>query len=152
MSCFILLLIEMRGIDLRLYSAEFTERLTQLGYEDAGLLECREVASLGSLVPIEELRVDPVGPKLQRPVQLSGEDAYGHREVHLLSGEIRVETFGVDPRGGGRGRCQPVQTDVVEHVVARQNAFGIVIAFGPVSKLFVDPGGLADRRIGQRIA
>src|SRR6476619_5533499 len=144
MSCFILLLIEMRGIDLRLYSAEFTERLTQLGYEDAGLLECREVASLGDLVPIEELRVDPFGPKLQRPVQLSGEDAYGHREVQLLGREIRVEALGVESSGGGRGLRQPVQTDVVEHVFARQNAFRVVIALGPVSELFVDPGGLAD--------
>src|ERR1700741_4249236 len=56
------------------HSAEFAERLTQLSDEDRGSFECREVTSFGRFIPIEELRVDPLGPKLQWPVQLSGED------------------------------------------------------------------------------
>src|SRR5258708_34913506 len=99
------------------------------------------MTSLGSLVPIEELRVDPFGPKLQRPVQLSREDAYRHREVQLLGREIRVEAFGVEPRGGGRGRRQPGRTEGVGHVFARQNAFGFEISLGPASALFLSPGG-----------
>src|SRR4029077_13592851 len=105
--------------------------MTQFAYKDSGLLKCREMSPLGDLIPIEELRIDPLGPNLQRPIQLSRENAYGHREVQLLGREIRVEAFGVEPCGGGRGRREPVQTDVVEHIVAREHAFGIVIALSP---------------------
>jgi len=62
-------------------STEFAERLTQLGYEESRLLECRKMTTLGDFIPVEELGIDLFGPRLQRAVQLSWEDAYSHREV-----------------------------------------------------------------------
>src|SRR5262249_33888202 len=47
---------------------------------------------------------------------------------------------------------QPIERDVVEHLVAREHRFGISGVVGPVVKFLVDPGSLSCRRILEGIA
>ncbi len=54
-------------------------------------------------------------------------------------------------RGGGRSG-QPVEHDVVEHFVEGENIQRVAVAVGPGPELFQDPGGLAERGIGEGIA
>src|ERR1700688_3480588 len=65
--------------------------------------------------------------------------------------KIGREALIVEARGG-RGRVgEPIERDVVEHLVARDFPLRIVVAVGPLAELFVDTRRLAGGRVRQRV-
>src|SRR3984893_13597840 len=119
--------------------------------EYAELLKGREMSAVGGFVPIEESRIDPLAPQSRRLKQFAGENAHSDRQIEPLRRKIGRETLIVEARGG-RGRVgEPIERDVVEHLVARDFPLRFVVAVGPLAELFVDPRRLAGGRIRQRV-
>ena len=119
--------------------------------EYGGLLKGREMSAAGGFVPIEESRIDPLAPQSRRSKQFAGENAHGDRQIEPLRREIGPVTLIVEARGG-RGRVgEPIERDVVEHLVARDFPLRFVVAVGPLAELFVDPRRLGGGRVGQRV-
>ena len=54
---------------------------------------------------------------------------------------------------GRRAACrEPVQRDVVEHGVPRDDRFRVPVAVGPIHEFLVDPRGLSGRRVHEAVA
>ena len=83
----------------------------------SGLFPGGEVAALGQLVPVDDVAHPPFGPAPRGPEDLLREDADPDRQVELGRGEA-AEALPVEPRRRGAGAGQPVEHDVVEHLVA----------------------------------
>src|SRR5882672_8069257 len=119
--------------------------------EYGGLLKGREMSAMGGFVPIEESRIDPLTPQSRRLEHFARENAHGDRQIEPLRREIGREALKVEARGG-RGRVgEPIERDVVEHLVARDFPLRFVVAVGPLAELFVDPRRLAGGRVRQRV-
>src|SRR5437667_12471173 len=109
------------------------------------------MSAVGGFVPIEESRIDPLAPQSRRLKHFAGENAHGNGQIDLLRREIGRETLIVEARGG-RGRVgEPIERDVVEHLVSRDLPLRVVVAVRPLGQLFVDPRRLAGRRVRQRV-
>src|SRR6266850_2552597 len=120
--------------------------------EYGGLLKGREMSAVGGFVPIEKSRIDPLAPQSRRLEHFARENAHGDRQIEPLRREIGREALKVEARGG-RGRVgEPIERDVVEHLVARDFPLRFVVAVGPLAELFVDPRRLAGGRVRQRVA
>src|SRR6266478_9668334 len=103
--------------------------------EYGGLLKGSEMSAAGGFVPIEESRIDPLAPQSRRSKLFAGENAHGDRQIEPLRREIGRETLIVEARGG-RGRVgEPIERDVVEHLVARDFPLRFVVAVGPLAEL-----------------
>src|SRR5258708_5263122 len=110
------------------------------------------MSAVGGFVPIEESRIDPLAPQSRRLEHFARENAHGDRQIEPLRREIGRESIEVEARGG-RGRVgEPIERDVVEHLVARDFPLRFVVAVGPLAELFVDPRRLAGGRVRQRVA
>src|SRR5690349_22741176 len=119
--------------------------------EYGGLLKGCEMSAASGFVPIEETGIDPLAPQSRRLKQFAGENAHGYRQIEPLRREIGRETLIVETRGG-RGRVgEPIERDVVEHLVARDFPLRFVVAVCPLAELFVDPRRLASWRVRQRV-
>src|SRR6267378_2940229 len=119
--------------------------------EYGGLLKGREMSAAGGFVPVEESRIDPLAPQSRRLKHFAGENTHGDRQIEPLRREIGRETLIVEARGG-RGRVgEPIERDVVEHLVARNFPLRFVVAVAPLAELFVDPRRLAGGRVRQRV-
>src|SRR6266850_7801544 len=119
--------------------------------EYGGLLKGREMSAMGGFVPIEESRIDPLAPQSRRLEHFARENAHGDRQIEPLRREIGREALKVEARGG-RGRVgEPLERDVVAHLVARDFPLRFVDAVGPIAELFVDPRCLAAGRVRQRV-
>src|SRR5882724_6223251 len=119
--------------------------------EYGGLLEGREMSAMGGFVPIEEPRIDPLAPQSRRLEHFARENAHGDRQIEPLRREIGREALKVEARGG-RGRVgEPIERDIVEHLVARDFPLRFVVAVAPLGELFVDPRRLAGGRVRQRV-
>src|SRR5882762_1985291 len=109
------------------------------------------MSAVRSFVPIEESRIDALAPQSRRLKHFAREHANGNRQIEPLRREIARETLIVEARGG-RGRVgEPIERDVVEHLVARDFPLRFVVAVGPLAELFVDPCRLAGGRVRQRV-
>src|SRR5262245_39345568 len=106
------------------------------------------------LVPMNELGIETLGPAPRRRPEPAGEDAAPHRELDAASIALADDprVLEIDSRRGRRRVRQPVEGDVVEHLVAAEHRLRITLAVGPGVELLVDPGGLPDRRIRQGVA
>src|SRR6267143_1999281 len=120
--------------------------------EYGGLLKGREMSAVGGFVPIEESRIDPLAPQSRRLEHFARENAHGDRQIEPLRREICRETLIVEARGGCGRVGEPIERDVVEHLVARDFPLRFVVAVGPLTELFVDPRRLAGGRVRQRVA
>jgi len=118
------------------------------------------VAAGGGLVEVGEVGVDLLSPAARGREDLAGERRDADRELHLGAGLPGggVPALPVQPGGGGPGARQPVQGDVVQHMVPGEVARGLVVeeragdlvvAVGVVVK---HPGRQRDRRIQQGVA
>src|SRR5882724_7739608 len=109
------------------------------------------MSATGGFVPVEESGIDALAPQSRRSKQFAGKNAHGDRQIEPLRREIGRETLIVEARGG-RGRVgEPIERDVVEHLVARDFPLRFVVAVGPLAELFVDPRRLAGGRVRQRV-
>src|SRR6185437_4811798 len=124
--------------------AKRLERRAQFGGEQVWLLPGGEVAAPVSLVEVDEVRIDLLGPAARGPEDLVGERGEGDRERDLrgrLPGRTSLgpSSLPVRTRGRGPSAGQPVQRDVVENVVAGEVARGLA-AGKPVGDLVVAVG------------
>src|SRR5258706_4564857 len=120
--------------------------------EYGGLLEGGEMSAMGGFVPVEEPGIDPLAPQSRRLEHFARENAHGDRQIEPLRREIGREALKVEARGG-RGRVgEPIERDVVEHLIARDFPLRFVVAVGPLAELFVDPRRLAGGRVRPRVA
>src|SRR6266403_2575029 len=131
-------------------STELREALAQLGDKQIGLLERGEVPALGDHVPVDQLRVGPLAPDLRRLERLAGEHTHGDGHVELLPREVRRKALEIEPRRRRPRVREPIEHDVVEHLVVGQPRR--VLGIRPLRQLLIDPGGLADRRVGEAVA
>src|SRR5262245_34625162 len=103
---------------------ERSERGGQLGREELGLLPCGEVSALVDLVEVSQLGIGAPRPCLRGSIDVLRKYRDGDRQRDL-GGLLRARgndaascaVFPVQPRRRRRGDRQPVQRDVVEHVV-----------------------------------
>ena len=119
--------------------------------------------ALVHLVKVGELRVAALRPAPGGLVDLAGEDGDRRRDGEVLGAEVRELVLPVAAGRGDPGVCEPVEGDVVEHVVPRQPLRGLslgrrahrhedcrgrlVVAVAVVDQ----PGREADRRIGESV-
>src|SRR5882724_9187804 len=139
------------GTALSLLLSNRPERGAQFLDEYGGLLKGGEMSAMGGFVPVEESRIDPLAPQSRRLKQFARENAHGDRQIELLSREIGRETLVVKARGGCGGVGEPIERDVVEHLVARDFPLRFAVAVGPLAELFVDPRRLTGGRVRQRV-
>src|SRR6266568_5367798 len=140
-------------------SAKRLEARAHLGDEELGLLPRREVAALGELVVVDELRIRPLRPPLRGGVDLLGKDAHGDGNLDAPGVEEAAlrnsPEFPVEPRRGDRRVREPVVRDVVEDVVSAQ-AFRLAVeASGDhvvaLRIVVEDPGSQADGGVHDRV-
>src|SRR5258708_36483856 len=125
--------------EYQLLSTKLSEALPHFGNEQLGLLKRSEVAALGNLVPVEELRIGLIGPHFRRYEKVALEDTHRNRQFEGHSGEILCETFVIEPCRGCRGVSQPVESDIVQHTVDRDRLRRIALVVAPSLTLLVHP-------------
>src|SRR5580704_15316883 len=130
-------------------STHLSEALAQFGNEQLRLLKRGEVTAFRNLVPVEEPRISLVAPYLRRRKKVAFEDAHRNRQIDGHTGEILGETLKVDPRRGCGGVSQPVQSNVIQHVIYRDGLRWITLVVAPCLKLLIDPHCLPYRRVGK---
>src|SRR5260370_26948177 len=132
-------------------SAQLSEGLAQFGNEQLRLLKRGEVTAFRSLVPVEELRIGLVAPYLRRCKKVTFEDAHRNWQIDGHTGEILCETLKVNPCRGRGCVGQPVQANVIQHVIDRDGFRWITLVVAPRLKFLVDPHCLANRRVGKTV-
>src|SRR6266436_424939 len=132
-------------------STQLGEALAQFRNEQLRLLESSEVTALRNLVPIEEFRIGLLAPHLRRCEKVAFEDADCNRQIEGHSREILSETLVIEPRRRRSSIGQPIERDVIQHVIERDGICGITLIVAPRLKLLVDPHCLPNRRIGQTV-
>ena len=102
-----------------------------------------EVAALVDPVEVDEFMIRPLGPAPRRLKALAREDGYGSRDRDVGS-EVKVDlVFPNEARRRNACIRQPVERDVVEHVVPRKVTCGVSIDRAPE-----DGRGDRRRRLG----
>src|SRR5882762_5603530 len=103
--------------------AERSKRGTDLLSEKLRLLPRREVSAFFDFVKVDQVWVGAARPCLRGSVNLVREQRNAHRELdvrRLLRGrrkDASCAVFPIYPRCGGRGVRQPIQSEVVQHLV-----------------------------------
>ena len=93
----------------------------------------------------EELRKGLVSPYLRWCKKVTFEDAHRNWQIDGHTGEILCETLKVNPRRGRGGIGQPVQGNVIQHVIDRDGLRWIALVVAPCLKLLVYPHRLPNR-------
>src|SRR5260221_14749385 len=103
---------------------------------------------------INKLVIAPLGPAPWRTIDFAGKDCYGSREgdVHRIEVAGVILILPVEPRRRGPRICEPVERDIVEHLIARERELGLAAAISPIGKLVIDPCSKPGRGIRQTIA
>ena len=107
------------------------ERGSELGGEKLRLLPRREVTTLVDLVEVDQVTVGAPGPRLRNSIDLVRKHRDGHRERDLggflrrRTGNAPSAVLPVQPRRRRSAVRQPVQRDVVKHLVFRRRRVGI---------------------------
>ena len=96
------------------------ERRTDLPREEPRLFPGREVPALVERVVVDQLRVGTLGPAARCLILLAGEHADRHGHRNPLGVEEAALVFPIEARRRDARVGQPVERDVVEHLVARQ--------------------------------
>ena len=87
----------------------------------------REVTAFVGLMEVDQLVIGPLRPAPRGLKTLAGEDGHGRRDGDV-GREIKVDlVLPIEPAGGNPRVGQPVERDVVEHVVACEIACGVSI-------------------------
>src|SRR6266852_1778223 len=113
--------------------AERSERLSELGTKEFGFFPGGEVTALVDLVEVYQVAIGAPGPCLRGLIILVRKNRDGHRErdfVGLLRGRNNngsSAVLPVQPRCRRRAVRQPVQRDVVQHVVFGEQALGLAV-------------------------
>src|SRR6185369_7318683 len=110
-----------------------------------GLLQRGEMTALRNLVPIEELRIGLLAPHLRRREKVAFKNAHCGRKIQGHSREILRETLVIEPCRRRSGVGQPVESDVIQHVIERDGLRRITFVVAPCLQLLVDPHCLPSR-------
>src|SRR5437762_9373882 len=108
---------------------------SHLGREELGLFPGREVAALVDGVEVDDVRVARLDPAARRPPDLAWERREAERDRRRRQGllargrGVRAVGLPIRPRRGRAGARQPVQRDVVEHVLTGEVASGYFVDY-----------------------
>ena len=118
------------------------------------LLERCEMAAALWLVPVDQLREELLCPVARRRKKLTRghTDANGEVNCACVLRHADLCMLGIDACRRRRSVGQPVERDVVQHLVARECVFGVALVVGPGVELLVNPGRLAGGRVRERVA
>src|ERR1051326_3202278 len=108
-----------------LWTTQRVERRAHFRREEQRLFPRREVPALVHLVEVGEVRVTALCPAPGGLVDLAGEDGERRRDGEVLGAEVRGLVVPVAAGRGDSGVGQPVEGDVVEHIVPRQPLRGL---------------------------
>src|SRR5215212_2180880 len=111
-----------RKRDLDDGSAQRPERRPELLAEDLRLLPGGKVAALVDFVEVDEVGVGLLCPAAGRLILLAGKDRHGDRNGDALGVEEAALVLPIEARRGNGCVRQPIERDVVEHLVTRQFA------------------------------
>ena len=75
--------------------------------------------------------ITPLSPASWRSIDLAGKDCHSSGDVDIRCVEIIGVVLPVEPRGGGPGVGEPVERDVVEHLVSGKFPFGVAAGIRP---------------------
>src|SRR3954452_16700688 len=104
----------------------------QLGGEKRWLLPGSKMTAFVDLVEVGQVAIGAPGPRLRGLIALARKDRDGHRQRDLRGllgtrkGGTAPAILPVKPRRGGGAVRQPVQRDVVQHLVAGLFGVGVV--------------------------
>src|SRR3712207_870079 len=104
--------------------AKRPERGSDFLREQPRLLPGGEVAALVDLVEVDQAGVGLLGPAARGLVLLAGKDTHGDRNGDALGVEEAALVFPIETRRRDPRVRQPIESDVVEDLVARQFARG----------------------------
>src|SRR5262249_31483598 len=123
--------------------------------EERGLFPSREVTTTFGAVEVGDVRIVLLDPAERRPEDLTWElreaDRNCRRRWRLSCrsrGRLPVRALPVGPRGRRPGAREPVHTDVVEHVIAREVA-GRLLVHERSGDLLVAVGVVVEHPRGQ---
>src|SRR5262245_10942635 len=105
------------------------------------------MAAAVQLMPMNKLGKNPLRPTARRGHNFPGEYAASHRKFDAAALALANDSRVLEVNACRRRRRvrQPVESDVVEHLVPAERRFGIARVVGPGVEFLVDPGGLARR-------
>lgn len=99
-------------------------------------------------VPVYEVAIALFGPATTTAKNFSGEYTAPHRYVNRLKVGL-AHTFPVKACRAGGAVVQPIEHDIVQHLVAPENVFrvfaAVAFAIGPGIKFLDDPRHLSYR-------
>src|SRR5262245_14209659 len=117
------------------------------------------MASFVDSVVVDQFRIRSLRPTPRRLILLAGEHGDGDRYLDAFDAEEPALVFPVESRRGHSGIRQPVERNVVEHLVTRELAGGARGATGPCNEccrrlptsvtMVEQIRGEADRRISK---
>ncbi len=115
-----------------------------LGHKDLGNLERCEVSTLVVTLPTDDVGVAVGDPFSDRRGNLFREHGEARGDRDDVSRAL-PEALPVQPCRRRAVAVDPVQHDVVEHLVAVEHVFGMPVVVSPRPELLDDPGGLRRR-------
>src|SRR5262249_13608183 len=117
-----------------------------------GLFEGRKVSALGHDAPARDVAVGLLGQGPWRTQNLLGKLRIARRYVD--GGALRDRPGAVQAGVVGPERCtdrrrEPIKRNIGQHFVTAQRRLRVAVADGPGAEFFNQPGGEADRRVGE---
>ncbi len=109
--------------------------------------------SILDLVEVDQIAESLFRPRARCLEDLPRENAYGDRDGRdrTKSVEIIGLILPVDLSGGGACFREPVQRDIVQHLVSCQHLFRLLVTVSPGDELVVHPSSHANGRVDKRV-
>src|SRR5262245_19896412 len=109
------------------------------------------MAAAIEFVPMDDVRIETLSPAPRRPEYFLWKNAACDWDGHWIGVET-AKALPIEPRGGGCSRRQPVEHDIVQYLIKREDGRRVAAAVGPLGKFLVDPRSLAGRRVCEPVA
>ena len=119
--------------------------------EEGGLFPCGEVPAATGFVPVHDVGEAALDLAAGGSRYFFGEDAASGRDSDGVAGgggepfSDLSDALPVQPGRGGAGAGQPVQGDVVQHLVGGENLAEVAGVVGPGPQFLHDPGAQPGR-------
>src|ERR1700746_2482690 len=111
--------------------AQWSKARANLFYKELRLFPSGIVPAFIERVVINKVVIGPLGPTPRRFIVLAGKDAYGSRDGDV-GGVVEANLiFPIETSRRNRRVRQPIESDVVEHVISCKRSCGVSILRAP---------------------